>query len=57
MEKTQMKVRKEKKKNTETGILMGQNINAFSQLSATLLQNKSDITEEEEQFLKSTTII
>lgn len=43
----QIKPRKDKKKNTETGILMGQNTNVFSQLSATYLQNKNSYTEEE----------
>lgn len=34
------KARKDKKKNTETGLLMGQNTNIFSQLSAAYLQSK-----------------
>lgn len=37
---------KGKKKNIETGILMGQNTNVFSQLSATFLQHKTSNTEE-----------
>lgn len=57
MEKTQIKPRKDKKKNTETGVLMGQNINVFSQLSATYLQNKSMATEDEECFVENTKII
>lgn len=40
------KVRKDKKKSTDTGLLMGQNTNIFSQLSATYLQTKSSTTEE-----------
>lgn len=52
MEKTQVKPKKDKKKNNETGILMGQNINVFSQLSATYLTAKSNVTEEEEHFVK-----
>lgn len=44
MEKTQIKPKKDKKKNTETGLLMGQNINVFSQLSANYLTNKSNVT-------------
>ena len=51
------KVRNEKKKNTETGLLMGQNTNIFSQLSATYLQNKSSITEDEEKFVSATQIV
>jgi hypothetical protein len=46
-DKTQVKARKDKKKNTETGMLMGQNTNVFSQLSATYLQNKTHTTEDE----------
>jgi hypothetical protein len=38
------KARKDKKKNTETGLLMGQNTNIFSQLSATYLQTKPTAT-------------
>lgn len=38
------KIRKDKKKNTQTGLLMGQNTNIFSQLSATYLQTKSITT-------------
>lgn len=38
------KVRKDKRKNTETGLLMGQNTNIFSQLSATYLQSKPSTT-------------
>ena len=41
------KIRNEKKKNTETGLLMGQNTNIFSQLSATYLQNKGNVSHEE----------
>lgn len=57
MDKGQVKPRKDKKKNTETGLLMGQNTNIFSQLSATYLQNKTSNTEEENNFVKSTQII
>jgi hypothetical protein len=46
MDKGQVKARRDKKKNSETGILMGQNTNVFSQLSATYLQNKNNYTEE-----------
>ena len=52
MEKVQVKPKKDKKKNNETGILMGQNINVFSQLSATYLTGKSNVTQEEEHFVK-----
>lgn len=51
------KIRKDKKKNTETGLLMGQNTNIFSQLSATYLQTKASATEEEAQFANSTQIV
>lgn len=51
------KVRKDKKKSTETGLLMGQNTNIFSQLSATYLQTKSNTTEEQINFANSTQII
>lgn len=57
MDKGQIKPRKDKKKNTETGILMGQNTNIFSQLSATYLQHKTSNTEEQNNFVKSTQII
>lgn len=36
---------------------MGQNINVFSQLSATYLTNKPVTTQEEEHFVKETQII
>lgn len=51
------KVRNEKKKNTETGLLMGQNTNIFSQLSATYLQHKTSNTEDEEKFVSATQIV
>lgn len=51
------KIRNEKKKNTETGLLMGQNTNIFSQLSATYLQNKAHVSEEEAKFATNTQII
>ena len=41
----QIKPKKDKKKNTETGMLMGQNINVFSQLSATYLTNKAVVSQ------------
>ena len=44
MDKPQIKPKKDKKKNTETGMLMGQNTNVFSQLSATYLQNKTNFS-------------
>ncbi len=40
MEK-EIKATKDKKKNTEGAMIPGQNINVFSQLSATYLQNKA----------------
>lgn len=52
-----MKPNREKKKNIETGLIMGQNTNIFSQLSATFLQAKPNNTQEEEQFLKNTHIV
>ena len=36
---------------------MGQNTNIFSQLSATYLQNKNQVSEEEAHFVSSTQII
>lgn len=51
------KARKDKKKNTQTGLLMGQNTNVFSQLSATYLQSKPSATEDEANFVNSTQII
>lgn len=36
---------------------MGQNTNVFSQLSATILQNKASNTEEEARFLENTQIV
>ena len=50
-------IRNEKKKNTETGLLMGQNTNIFSQLSATYLQNKAHVTEDEIKFVSTTQIV
>ena len=44
MEKAQVKAKQTKKKNIETGIIMGQNTNVFSQLSATFLQHKTSNT-------------
>lgn len=41
MEKAQKNIQRTKKKNTETGILVGQNTNLFSQLSANYLQSKN----------------
>ena len=57
MEKTQIKPNKDKKKNTQTGLLMGQNTNIFSQLSASYLTSKETATQEEEHFVKETQII
>lgn len=47
MEKVQLKPRKDKRHNTETGLLLGHNSNVFSQLSASYLQNKPHVTEDE----------
>ena len=38
-------------------MLMGQNTNVFSQLSATYIQNKTQFSEEEAKFVSSTQII
>ena len=51
------KPRNDKKKNTETGLLMGQNTNIFIQLSATYLQNKAHVSAEEENFVNVTQIV
>lgn len=48
---------KARKKNVETGLLMGQNTNVFSQLSASLLQNRENNTEEEQRFLQNTPVV
>ena len=48
---------KAKKRNVETGLLMGQNTNVFSQLSASLLQTRTNNTEEEQRFLNNTPVV
>lgn len=54
MEKVKGKARK---KNVETGLLMGQNTNVFSQLSASLLQGRDTTTEEEQRFVQNTPLV
>jgi hypothetical protein len=53
------KPKKEKTKKTtvEPALLLGQNTNVFSQLSANYLQGKAQISEEEKAFIQNTEII
>lgn len=52
-----MKKEKSKKSNVEPALLLAQNTNVFSQLSANYLQTKANISEEEKAFIQNTEII
>lgn len=55
--KPKLKKEKSKKANVEPALLLGQNTNVFSQLSANYLQTKQNISEEERAFVQNTEII